>query len=296
LGSKATWLNDLESRLSVRSPIEISIVNKDFNSTTRRLSYTVKIKFVDYYYGRLRIGGMITEDNVRGVEANNLWSQSNYYSSQHVSGGSAGPTHPFFNELEFMHGYKHRFVLKEMLGGPTGYSGIIPQLVQPNTEIEYTFETILPPVKKVSYQTENNTPFCSTIDNVGMNEGFNVPARLNLIAYVMDEDSNDIFNSPILNTFQEKLWDLENNISDIQLNNNIYLFPNPAGNILNIKASDGEIILGIKIKSILGNTILTFDNNSQTLNIEGLTNGVYIVEYNYKGQFYQMKFLVNSIY
>jgi hypothetical protein len=182
------------------------------------------------------------------------------------------------------------------LGGPTGFAGIIPQLVQPNTEVEYTFETILPPVKKVSYQTENNTPFCSTIDNVGMNEGFNVPARLNLIAYVMDEDSNDIFNSPILNTFQEKLWDLENNISDIQLNNNIYLFPNPAGNILNIKASDGEIILGIKIKSILGNTILTFDNNSQTLNIEGLTNGVYIVEYNYKGQFYQMKFLVNSIY
>lgn len=296
LGSKSTWLNDLESRLSVRSPIEIKLVNKDFNSNTRRLTYTVKVKFVDYYYGKLRLGGIITEDNVRGVESNNLWSQSNYYSSMHVSGGSAGPTHPFYNELEFMHGYKHRFVLKEMLGGPTGFAGIIPQLVQPNTEIEYTFETIIPPVKKVSYQTENNTPFCSTIDDVGMNEGFNVPARLNLIAYVMDEDSNDIFNSPILNTFQEKLWDLESNISDIQLNNNVYLYPNPAGNTLNIKSSDGETILGIKIKSMLGNNILTYDNNSQALNIESLSNGVYFIEYNYKGQLYQMKFLVNTAY
>jgi hypothetical protein len=127
-----------------------------------------------------------------------------------------------------------------------------------------------------------------------MNEGFNVPARLNLIAYVMDEDSNDIFNSPILNTFQEKLWDLENNISDIQLNNNVYLYPNPAGNTLNIKSSDEETILGIKIKSMLGNTILTYDNNSQALNIESLSNGVYFIEYNYKGQLYQMKFLVNT--
>jgi hypothetical protein len=186
-------------------------------------------------------------------------------------------------------------VLKEMLGGPTGFAGIIPQLVQPNTEIEYTFETILPPVKKVSYQIENNTLYCSTIDDVGMNEGFNVPARLNLIAYVMDEDSNDIFNSPILNTFQEKLWDLENNISNVQLNNNVYLYPNPAGNTLNLKSSVGETILGIKIKSMLGNTVMNFDNNSQPLNIEGLSNGVYIIEYNYKDQNYQMKFLVNSV-
>ena len=112
----------------------------------------------------------------------------------------------------------------------------------------------------------------------------------------MDEDSNDIFNSPILNTFQEKLWDLENNISDIQLNNNVYLYPNPAENTLNIKSSDGETILGIKIKSMLGNTILTYDNNSQVLNIESLSNGVYFIEYNYKGQLYQMKFLVNAAY
>jgi hypothetical protein len=181
-----------------------------------------------------------------------------------------------------------------MLGGPKGYANIIPQLVQPNTEIEYTFEAIVPPVKKVSYRTENNTPFCSTIDDVGMNEGFNVPARLNLITYVMDEDSNDIFNSPILNTFQEKLWDLENSVSDIQMNPNVCLYPNPANNSINILAFDGEIIKGIKIKSVLGNTLLSFDTNSQALNIESLSNGVYFIEYNYKGQLYQIKFIANT--
>lgn len=295
LGSKSTWLNDLESRLSVRSPIEIKLVNKDFNSNTRKLTYTVKVKFVDYYYGRLRLGGIITEDNVRGVEANNLWSQNNYYSSQHVSGGSAGPNHPFYNELEFMHGYKHRYVLKEMLGGPNGFAGVIPQFVQPNTEIEYTFETTIPPVKKVFYQTENNTPFCSTIDDVGMNEGLNVPARLNLIAYVMDEDSNDVFNSPILNTFQEKLWDIENDINNVQLNNSVYLFPNPANNILNIKSFDGEPIFEIKITTMLGKVVMATENNIHPLNIEGLSNGVYFIKYQYKGQFYQVKFLVNKV-
>jgi hypothetical protein len=74
------------------------------------------------------------------------------------------------------------------------------------------------------------------------------------------------------------LWDLENNISNVQLNNNVYLYPNPAGNTLNLKSSEGETILGIKIKSMLGNAVMNFDNNSQPLNIEGLLSGVYIIE------------------
>ena len=98
------------------------------------------------------------------------------------------------------------------------------------------------------------------------------------------------------NDFKDIRNIITNNISDIQLNNNVYLYPNPAGNTLNIKSSDGVTIIGIKIKSMLGNTILTYDNNLQALNIESLSNGVYFIEYNYKGQLYQMKFLVNTAY
>ena len=54
------------------------------------------------------------------------------------------------------------------------------------------------------------------------------------------------------------------------------LYPNPATEVLNVKAND---VKEIEIVNLLGQTVIT--TNVQTINVASLTNGVYFVRVNY---------------
>lgn len=70
-------------------------------------------------------------------------------------------------------------------------------------------------------------------------------------------------------------------VNNLAVNNNVAIFPSPAQDQLNINAT-GNKLNGVRLIDMLGNVVFaqSFDNASQakTLNIEGLTAGVYFAE------------------
>jgi len=70
-------------------------------------------------------------------------------------------------------------------------------------------------------------------------------------------------------------WEYYLSISDNDIDNNIYLYPNPTSNIINIK-TDNEISK-VEIYNTLGQIILTTDK-TKSINISNLVKNIYIVK------------------
>ncbi|HNP32517.1 MAG TPA: T9SS type A sorting domain-containing protein [Flavobacterium sp.] len=60
-------------------------------------------------------------------------------------------------------------------------------------------------------------------------------------------------------------------------NNALVIYPNPVCDILQIQTSKNTIITGFKMTDILGKVIIEQNQNSNTINVENLTQGVYIL-------------------
>jgi hypothetical protein len=285
LGSNSTWLSEMASRINVKAPVEISIQNKVFDPQSRVISYRVRVKFVDYWYGALRIGSAITEDKVRGMANPFIWSQNNYYSKDNPGGPAGGNAHPLYNESAVVDGYWHEHVQKANPSGVWGIGNLIPQLVSPNSEYFADFTYNLPPASFVSYKSDYSSEFCSTIDAIGQNEGIHIPANINLIGFVEEYDENDVFNRPIVNAASVPLWDLVSVKQENVLAESLSLFPNP---------SNGNFTLRLTLKEASPITIELYNVNGQlqqttsqecatglnniVINTHGLSSGLYTVE------------------
>ena len=285
LGSNSSWLAEVNTRLNVEAPVEIFIEEKNYNVQTREITYKVRVRFTDYWYGNMRLGSIVTENNVRGNAIPSFWSQYNFYSKE-FSGGVAGASHPLYNEKQYMDGYMHHFVNKSMPGGTWGVDGLIPLLVAPNSEYSRDFKYVLPKATFVKYDIDNNTEYCNTIDLPGQNEGWNIPANINLIGYVSEYNDTDVMNRPIINAGQKRLWDLSNRIDFISSSDPNYLvFPNPANDMTNVRIDLTEISdLKIIITNQLGQVVfedfyigLYPGKNVFFINTSCLTNGLYNV-------------------
>jgi hypothetical protein len=283
LGSKTTWLAEVSSRLNISAPVEIFIEEKNFNIQTREITYRVRVKFSDYWYGNLRLGSIVTESNVRGNASPNIWSQYNYYSSQH-GGGVGGAAHPLYNEREYMDGYIHQYVNKAMPGGPWGLEGLMPVLVAPNSVYFQDFTYVLPKATFVSYDADNNTEYCSTIDIAGQNEGWNIPANINLIGYVAEYNDSDAFNRPVINAGQQRLWDLSNAVNELNHPGAPHIvFPNPANDMAYVKLdiqldSDVRLFITNQLGQIVfedAYNALSAGENILFVNTSGFSNGLY---------------------
>jgi hypothetical protein len=65
------------------------------------------------------------------------------------------------------------------------------------------------------------------------------------------------------------------NINDVNVENQITVYPNPANNQLFIQ---GLQPTKVEFYNVLGNLIYTIDNPTQTLSITSLANGTYFVK------------------
>ena len=282
LGSNNTWLSELAARLNGNAPVDVAIEMKSFNIQSREITYQVRAKFSDYWFGKLSLGSMVTEDKVRGNPLANIWSQNNYYSKFRNGGGAGGSSHPFYNELEYMDGYIHKSVLKAMPGGVWGLSGIIPQYITPNAEFTQTFTYVLPEAVFVSYESDNNTDYCSTVDLPGQNEGRNIPANINLIGYVAENDS-DVFKRPVINANMDRLWNLTY-IPQLKNETQMAIYPNPGNREIgiNLYMPENELVK-VEIKDINGKLIQSSEFTPGAgqvalyMDVADLPNGMYLV-------------------
>mgnify|MGYP000433300466 CR=1 FL=1 len=284
LGSTSTWMTEVNNRLNVKAPVAIQIEERSFNEQTREIGYRVRVKFTDYWYGNLRLGSIVTENNVRGNALPNIWSQYNYYSKDHA-GGVGGSSHPLYNEKEHMDGYIHQYVQKAMPGGPWGNASVIPQLVTPNSEYTMDYTYVLPAATFVHYEVDNNTEYCNTVDVPGQNEGWNIPANINLIGYVAEYNDTDVMDRPVINAGQRRLWDLSNTVAELKRKGPLVIFPNPADNEAGLKmelehASGVKVLVTNQVGDIVldeyyGN--LSSGSNLLFLKTSGLASGIYQV-------------------
>lgn len=83
-------------------------------------------------------------------------------------------------------------------------------------------------------------------------------------------------------------------ISENALNNSFEVFPNPTSNYLAIKNLENLAITGMTIIDVSGKIILDETNNSNnTVNVEGLENGVYFLQVKTASGIANMKFIKN---
>ncbi|WP_196885258.1 T9SS type A sorting domain-containing protein [Aureivirga sp. CE67] len=71
------------------------------------------------------------------------------------------------------------------------------------------------------------------------------------------------------------------------------IFPNPSNNILNIKSNVNQEIESLKIISIRGNVVKEIKENTSSIIISDLTNGMYFIEAEIDGKIMRKKFIKN---
>jgi hypothetical protein len=76
--------------------------------------------------------------------------------------------------------------------------------------------------------------------------------------------------------------------------NNVLVYPNPANNVLNITSS--EIIDNVEVLDIVGRVIIskTLNSSNYILDVSGLNNNVYFINYSISGVVKTKKVIVNK--
>lgn len=280
-GQATGWQNIINQQITDSSVVDIQIVNRNFDAASRKVTFTLKIKFHDYLLGNYRVGAMITENNVRGYVSPSQWSQNNYYSKFYNNGAAGGPSHPYYNEQHYMDGYLHQHVVLNMPYGAWGKDSSLPYFIRPEDEYSFDFSYQLPPTTLVDYNVDNNTKYCSTIDDAGKNEGMYKPNDLGVVGFVAAYSDNE-YERSILNANANGLLYEYSSVQKL-LAPQLQLFPNPANQTLTLRWPQALPSSGtINCYDQLGHCIKTVNgiNHAEqtTIDISDLAPGVYWIK------------------
>lgn len=292
-GSSPGWFNIINIEKKDSSNIKVKLINRHYDETTRKITFTVNVRCFDYLSGNYRIGAMVTEDYVRGNASPSQWSQNNFNSKQY---GATDSTTPLYHERRYMDGYFHHYVVLDIPSGAWGKDSSLPGFMKPNDEFNVDFSYTLPPTTKVDYTVENNTPFCSTRDDDGHNEGMFKPLDINLIGFVAEYDA-DIYKRTLLNAVSNKLLFDNTSVRTIRTSGELMVFPNPANqsvsfiNPFSISRSCHITLCNAEGKQIFSGRV---EETNQRFNIDisGMNNGIYFLKASADGVYYYQKIMV----
>lgn len=79
--------------------------------------------------------------------------------------------------------------------------------------------------------------------------------------------------------------------TNLTATNAIKLFPNPTSDILNIKSSNSTTFKSIQAVDLNGRTVLTINDNFETINVSGLQSGLYILNLETSNGFISKRFI-----
>jgi Outer membrane protein Omp28/FlgD Ig-like domain len=250
-------------------PMGVSILDQDWDAVNRLITVTVGTDFVGSLTGDLRLNLYIVEDQVTGSGSG--YNQVNYYNT--VAG------HPYYGAGNPIVGFVHKKVVREMLGGAWGTSGVIPTLANSGDSYSQTYTYTLPA-------------------NYDENEIY-------LVAMVQRYD-NDNTNRMIYNAEEVKLWlgttGLENNESFDKK-----LYPNPFENFTRLEFELNENSnVNVDVYDLSGRKIRSLANGFMNKgahsviwygdNMEGRksANGEYIISLEVNGKVTTSKVVLSS--
>ncbi len=277
------------ARINLRKPAivpaSVTITNKNYNSFTREITFTVNATFAAEVVGDYRINAYITENNVYGPQSDttyNGWNQLSFmysvpWSNYYQKGYYYAPANGYVLSakkvyagagVDSQHVYMHQHVLTAAPDGAYGFVGIIPltggTLAQTYSRA-YTYT--LPASPSIYGEFRYN------------------PDNIYIVGMVAECNANKNYRT-VLNCLQDKLTVNPEIVSVNELgalNNLFSLYPNPSYGTLNILIPEKSFSNPpkIKITDILGQEIYfeqaEFKFGLLQLNLNNYGNGSYFI-------------------
>ncbi|HWY09935.1 MAG TPA: T9SS type A sorting domain-containing protein [Bacteroidia bacterium] len=264
----ATHINE---RRYVVVPASVSIINENYDSITRILTFTVKSDFVGEVKGDYRMNAYVTENNVYGPATDttyNGWNQlsfmynvpfSPYYQLGYYL---SAPDGYVLNTYQ----YKHQNVLDAALDGSFGTPGIIPTTggTQGQTfTVSYSYTVPPSPPGQFRY----------------------MPNNMYIVAYVSEYNADQNYRT-VLNCTQDKINTRSESmvsVNELKLASQFSLYPNPSYGITNILIPENSFKkhVNISILDVVGKEV--YNQNSGMsfgliqLNLYHLESGTYFI-------------------
>jgi hypothetical protein len=228
-----------QSRISKQTPVEVSLSNISYNSTSRLISFDVNTIPAASISADWRFNGVIYENDVTWDSPADSadYQQHNYY-----SGGSIGPMGGFENlpgiiPASYMH-YDH--VARAILGGYNGTAGSIPSSVTDGSTYSHTYTYTLPASMDAS--------------------------QIHVVGFVIDHS-----NGEVLNADQSLL--LPAGIDEYS-GNDLNVYPDPTTGMVYLSDQKFE---RVEVYDLLGQLMLS-KNNTDKIDISAFADGVYLVK------------------
>ena len=269
--ARTSYSAHINQRKSVIVPVSVSISNKNYDSATRVLNFTVSATFVGEVKGEFRMNALLTENNVYGPITDTSYNGWNQLSFMYNI-----PFSPYFQQGYFLSAqngyllnakqYKHMNVLDIALDGSFGAAGIIPNTggTQGQTYTKaYSYTVPVTPAGQFRYTPEN----------------------MYIVAYVA-ADSIDKNYRTVLNCTQDKMIAKSEalvSVHELNFTSEFILYPNPSYGITNILIPENSFKkqVNISVLDVLGKEVYNQNTDMRfgliQINLNHLNNGTYFM-------------------
>jgi len=245
---RGQWQTKADERLQYIVPASVTLTNS-YNPTTKALSVEVTATFYADAVGDIRLNCYIVEDSVTGTGAD--YNQVNYYDAE------AG--HPMYGLGDPIMNYKHRHVLRDLLGGAWGTYGSIPSSVTGGSTYTKTYTKTFPTTWNYS--------------------------RVKLVAVIQKYNSNDE-KREIINASEHSL----NIVTDVEKVSSIInysIYPNPTNNFINLNFNlNNSKNISVSIVNSLGQEVYNNTDNYYSgfnyleIDCKNWSKGIYLIQIN----------------
>jgi hypothetical protein len=287
--SRDVWTAKVTEQLAKPTPVNVSIINKNFDWAAGKVTYTVKVDFVDFAKpGDIRISTFIKEDKVRGpnIEPDpnagiKGWNQHNYYTFE-AGYQAGGPSHPLFTEPFNIVGYWHNEVARAIPSGTWGTAAVI---TDPSEGKSYTYQYTHTMTKASAITYSNNTDDDTEYRSSKNGRGWNKFEDTKIIAFVNYYDAANPSNMIVLNATETNM--INTGVNELAENTigEVSVYPNPANGAASVaftlaKGSNVKIeavnVLGQKVADIATSNFVAGEH-TVSFDAAKLTVGIYFI-------------------
>ena len=239
--ARAKWDSVCTAHLTDAPVVDVQITGV-FDSISRLLTCNVNASFITAPApGDLRLNLYLVEDSIVGF--GNGYDQTNYFNTT--------PGHYYFGAGNPIIGYVHHHVIRRLVSGAWGQSGVIPNSPTAGSSYSHTFSNIALPAQ---WKTGDMT----------------------LVAFVSYYNANTSLRQ-VLNSNEVPLPGLMTAIKPVQKESVVSVYPNPA--------KDRIILTGMRLRdasfrivNIVGQTCPAELFTDLSVSVSGLRPGVYFLE------------------